>query len=39
VSYVTVGSGTPGFLFGSSPLSAGTNKDQVRLMFETGILF
>ncbi|HVE02534.1 MAG TPA: outer membrane beta-barrel protein [Rhizomicrobium sp.] len=39
VSYVTVGSGTPGFLFGSGPLSAGTNKDQVRMMFETGILF
>jgi hypothetical protein len=38
ISYVTVGSGTPGFLFGSGPLTAGTNKDQVRLMFETGIL-
>jgi hypothetical protein len=39
VSYVTVGSGTPGFLFGSGPFTAGTNKDQVRLMFETGVLF
>lgn len=38
-SYVTIGSGTPGFLFGSGPLTAGTNKDQVRLMLEAGILF
>jgi len=38
VSYVTIGSGTPGLLFGSGPLTAGTNKDQVRVMFEAGIL-
>jgi hypothetical protein len=35
---VTIGSGTPGLLFGSGPLTAGTNKDQVRVMFEAGIL-
>jgi hypothetical protein len=38
-SYVSVGSGTAGDLFGSGPLTSGTNRDQVRLVLETGILF
>jgi hypothetical protein len=34
LSYVTVGSGTPGLLFGTPHIKT----DQVRLMFETGVL-